>query len=517
MASEINMLAHRLNRMSESNRRTRDFTLNDLTRALVEYVAAFPVYRTYVTPGGQVSERDLAYVEAAIARARRRSPVTDPSIYDFLRDAVLLRVPEELTEAERTEWREFAMKLQQVTGPVSAKALEDTAFYVYNRLVSLNEVGGEPREFGSPPAAFHLLCRERLARWPGSLNATSTHDTKRSEDVRARIDALSEIPLDWRRKLGLWSRLNRRHERQLEDGQRAPDRNDQLLLYQTLVGTLPDELLLPGTPLDTAAPKWREYVGRISAYMEKALREAKLHTSWTSVNAQYEAAARGFAAGILSHRPFLEDLGAFTARVAAAGHLSSLSQVALKCAVPGVCDVYQGCELWDLSLVDPDNRRPVDFALRARMLEGIERRLAEGPAARAALARELSAPAALGDGRAKLFLLREALRLRRDQQALFLEGDYLPLEARGPHAAHLVAFGRLHRGRKLVCAVPRLALTLLDAGRDGRIAWEGELPLPPELRGPFADAVTGERREGAALPLSLLFGSFPVALLVGSA
>ena len=518
MASEINMLAHRLNRMSESNRRTRDFTLNDLTRALVEYVAAFPVYRTYVTPDGRVDERDREFVDAAIAQARRRSPTTDVSIYDFLRDAVLLRMPEGLSERERDEWREFAMKLQQVTGPVTAKALEDTAFYVYDRLVSLNEVGGEPRVFGSPPAVFHDLCLERLGRWPGSLNATSTHDTKRSEDVRVRIDALSEIPGEWRRQLVVWSRMNRRHERVLEAGQRAPDRNDQLLLYQTLVGTVPDEYLSPGPArrIEPEHPEWLAYVARMVSYMEKALREAKLHTSWTSVNADYEAATREFVQAVLAHRPFLDDLARFVARVAQAGRLSSLAQVALKCAAPGVCDVYQGCELWDLSLVDPDNRRSVDFALRARALEALERRLAEGPAARVALARELSCPAALRDGRAKLWLLREGLRLRRGDPVLFLAGEHLPLEARGAHAAHVVAFARLHRGRRLLCAVPRLTLSLLDAAAGGPIPWEGELPLPDGLRGAWTDALTGEPRRGEALPLSLLFGTFPVALLVGA-
>ncbi|BDG09438.1 malto-oligosyltrehalose synthase [Anaeromyxobacter paludicola] len=515
MASEINMLAHRLNRISESDRRTRDFTLNDLTRALVEYVAAFPVYRTYVTPDGRVSDRDRAYVDAAIARARRRSPVTDPSIYDFVRDAVLLRMPEELTTAERALWREFAMKLQQVTGPVTAKAIEDTAFYVYLRLASLNEVGGEPRDFGASPSAFHDLCAGRRARWPGSLNATSTHDTKRSEDVRVRIDALSEIPAEWRGRLALWGRLNRRHERELEDGLRAPDRNDQLLVYQTLVGSLPDEALAPGARIDPAAAGWQAYRARILAYLEKALREAKLHTSWTSVNAEYEAAARGFVEGILAHRPFLDDLAPFAARVAQAGRLSSLAQVALKCAAPGVCDVYQGCELWDLSLVDPDNRRPVDFARRAGLLDAIDRRLAEGPEARAALAREVSSPEGLRDGRAKLWLLREGLRLRREAPELFLEGTYLPLEARGRDAGHLVAFARTHRGRRLLCAVPRLTLSLLDAAAGGPIAWEGELPLPPELAGRYQDLVTGEPREGGPLALSALFGSFPVALLVG--
>jgi (1->4)-alpha-D-glucan 1-alpha-D-glucosylmutase len=506
MASEINVLAHRLNRISETNRRTRDFTLNELRRALVEFVAHFPVYRTYVNPQGQVDERDRRYVDATLARARRRSPTTDPSIYDFLRDVLLLRYPESLSDAEKAEWLEFTLKLQQVTGPVTAKALEDTAFYVYGRLVSLNEVGGEPRHFGTSVKDFHALNAHRREKWPGSLAATSTHDTKRSEDVRVRISALSEIPRDWRALLARWARQNRRFRTEAE-GDPAPDRNDELLLYQTLVGTLPEPAPRPGTD------GWKEYVGRVTAYMEKATREAKVHTSWTNVNAEYEEATRRFAEGILASPEFMESFVPFARRIAAAGRVSSLAQVALKLGSPGPCDVYQGCEVWDLSLVDPDNRRPVDYGVRRRLAGELRRRLAEGPPARRALAREVAT--SLGDGRAKLLLLMEGLRLRRELPDLFLEGDYLPLEAEGPHAAHVVAFARRHGQRALVCAVPRLVLGLADGG--GAVAWQGRLPLPAGFPRELRDAVTGARRRADGLALAELFETFPVALLVGEA
>ncbi|HET8540674.1 MAG TPA: malto-oligosyltrehalose synthase [Anaeromyxobacter sp.] len=511
MAGEVNMLAHRLARISEMNPRTRDFTLNELTRALVEYVALFPVYRTYVSPEGRVDERDRDLVERTIALARRRSPVLDPSIYGFVRDVVLQRYPEGLTDAERREWLEFTLKLQQVTGPVTAKAVEDTTFYTYARLVSLNEVGSEPSRFGMLPAEVHALLAERQERYPGSLSGTSTHDTKRSEDVRVRIDALSEIPGDWRSTLVRWRRANRPRLGGDED-RPAPDRADELLLYQTLVGACPDEGLVAGTAAHQA------FVARIQAYMEKALREAKVHTSWMSPDEAYEAGVKGFVAAILSDPEFLASLSAFAARIAHAGRISSLAQVALKCAAPGVPDLYQGCETWDLSLVDPDNRRPVDFVARARALAEIDRELAGGPRSRAALARSLSSPAGLRDGRAKLLLLRAALHLRRAERRLFDEGDYRPLEADGPLASRVFAFvrgtpGRGTPGRALVCAVPRLVLGPLEAG-GGKIRWEGALALPAGLPLRWRDVITGQTRDGPSIALAELFEDFPVALLV---
>jgi (1->4)-alpha-D-glucan 1-alpha-D-glucosylmutase len=506
MAGEVNLLAHRLNRVSETNRRTRDFTLNELTRALVEFVALFPVYRTYVTRRGEVDERDRRLVEATIARARRRSPVVDPSIYDFLRDVILQRYPEGLTEREKHDWLEFTLKLQQVTGPVTAKAVEDTTFYTYVRLVSLNEVGSEPRHFGTAPEELHALLEDRQARFPGSLSATSTHDTKRSEDVRVRIDALSELPREWRAAVLRWSRLNR-PLRGGAEGRPAPDRQDELLLYQTLVGAFPDEGLAPG------APAHADFVARIQRYMEKALREAKIHTSWTNPDPDYEGGVRDFVAKVLGPGTFLDELGALAARTARAGRLSSLAQVALKCTAPGVPDTYQGCELWDLSLVDPDNRRPVDFERRRAALERIERELAAGPEARAALARRLSAPEALASGEAKLLLLRVALHLRRERRALFGEGDHRPLAATGPLGRHVLAFARTRGREAALCVAPRLVLRPLEAG-GGRIAWTGALPLAGGLPSRFRDAITGARLEGPELPLARLFADFPVALLV---
>ena len=505
MASEVNMLAHRLNRVSETNRRTRDFTLNELTRALVEYVALFPVYRTYVTRRGEVDERDRRLVEATLARARRRSPVTDPSIYEFLRDVILLRHPEGLSEAEKAGWLEFTLKLQQVTGPVTAKAVEDTAFYTYVRLLSLNEVGGDPRHFGTTPEELHALLLDRQARFPGSLSATSTHDTKRSEDVRVRIDALSEMPAEWRSAALRWSRVHRTLRGGAE-GRPAPDRADELLLYQTLVGAFPDDGLQPGTPVHA------EFLGRIQRYMEKALREAKTHTSWTNPDEEYEAGVRDYVARLLAERPFLDELAQLAGRAARAGRISSLAQVAIKCAAPGVPDVYQGCELWDLSLVDPDNRRPVDFARRRAALAALDAELARGPEARAALARRLSAPDALASGEAKLLLLRVALHLRRERRELFRAGDHRPLAAEGPLGRHVFAFARTHRHDAVVCAVPRLVLRPLEAG-GGRIAWQGALPLAG-LPTPLLDVLTGARHEGRAVPLERLFADFPVALLV---
>jgi (1->4)-alpha-D-glucan 1-alpha-D-glucosylmutase len=501
MASEINMLSFRLNRLSEGNRRTRDFTLNALTGALVDYVARLPIYRTYVegNDAASVEQRDRHYIESTIRAAKRASRELNRTIYDFLRAILLLENPTD-------ESREFVRKLQQVTGPVTAKAIEDTAFYLYNRLVSLNEVGGDPQRFGVSVEEFHRANAERLASWPGSLNTTATHDTKRGEDVRLRIDALSEIPVEWEQRIQRWAGLAVGFKT-VEDGEVAPDANDELLVYQALVGSFPDD----GRVTD-------DYRARIGQYVDKALKEAKLHSSWTNPDEAYEKATRDFADALLRSEPFLTDFVPFARRVAAAARLSSLAQAALKVASPGVPDVYQGCELWDLSLVDPDNRRPVDYGLRRKMLDGLARRGSEGAAARLQLAREVSEPMALVDGRAKLLLLREALCFRRAHGPLFLEGDYVPLAAEGRDAAHVVAFARRRGGERFVCVAPRLTLALTDR-HGGRIALDATIALPPDLRGPLTDIITGRTHDpsqsGGALPLASTLADFPVALLAG--
>ena len=500
MASEINMLGRRLNQLSEGNRRTRDFTLSALTAALTDYVARLPIYRTYVEGGeaASIEERDRQYIEATIRAAKRGSREINRSLYDFLRSLLLLEDP-------TPESLEFVRKLQQVTGPVTAKAIEDTAFYVYHRLVSLNEVGGDPQRFGVAVDEFHQHNLERLRHWPGSLNTTATHDTKRGEDVRLRIDALSELPEEWEHRIQRWAQLGAAHKTTLDDEQ-APDSNDELLVYQTLVGTFPDD----GRVTD-------DYRARVGAYLEKAAKEAKVHSSWTNPDEAYEKAMRDFADGLLGSAPFLAAFVPFAQRVAAAARISSLAQVALKIASPGVPDVYQGCELWDLSLVDPDNRRPVDYAQRRKQLDAMARRIGEGDAARLQLARELSQPAALVDGRAKLLLVREALRFRRAHGPLFLEGDYVPLSVDGDDAAHVVAFARRRGDQHALCIVPRLTLQLGE--RAGGTPLRARVRLPEGLRGPLVDIVSGRRHDAGdgALDVRSVWQDFPVTILSSGA
>lgn len=516
MASEINVLGHRLNRLSERDRRSRDFTLNSLTHAIREIIACFPVYRTYVTDGPEpVLERDRAYVRRAVAWAKRRNPALSGLVFDFVQ-TLLLKEWDERTLEHRREQLEFVMKFQQTTSPVTAKGVEDTAFYLYNRLVSLNEVGGDPQQFGVPPALFHKRMRERQARWPCSLSATATHDTKRGEDVRARIDVLSELPQEWRARVTRWSRLTRRLKAEV-DGRPAPDRNEEYLLYQTLVGAW------PLTPPDDR--EYRVFCDRIQGYMHKALREAKVHTSWVNPNQAHEDAVSRFIAALLDRsRPnlFLEDFLPFQERIARYGACNSLAQVLLKITAPGIPDFYQGTELWDFSLVDPDNRRPVDYDLRAGLLADLQKACDEAGEDRRGLVARLIET--YRDGRIKLYVTMTGLRSRREHPDLFLHGDYVPLEARGERPDYLLAFARIHRDRAVVAAITRLAAGLGRSAEPfplGRGAWgETWLTVPSWRPGsPYRNLLTGEmlattEAEGAqVLPAAEVFAACPVALL----
>ncbi|HEX3176795.1 MAG TPA: malto-oligosyltrehalose synthase [Methylomirabilota bacterium] len=491
MASELNVLGHRLNTISEKHRASRDFTLGSLTRALRETIVGFPVYRTYVD--GQVTARDREYIGRAIAHARRRA-TTDATVYDWLQDVLTLRAPDWATEADRTERLDFVMRFQQITGPVTAKGFEDTALYRFNRLVSLNEVGGDPSRFGVTLAEFHAENLARLRRSPHALSATSTHDTKRGEDVRARINVVSEIPDEWRRRVGVWQRLNRRH-RTMVDGVAVPGANTEYLIYQTLVGAW---------PLDAE---------RLTAYLMKAVREAKSHTSWINPNARYDEAVARFTEAVVDRQrsaAFLDDFVPFQARIARFGVLNSLAQTLIKLTAPGVPDFYQGTELWDLNLVDPDNRRPVDWKHRRRLLEDVVHALAT-TSDRAALAHELfSKPE---DARVKLFLVREALALRRARPALFATGAYRALEARGELAEHVCAFARMGDDAAAITVVPRLlARRGSDATPLGAEFWhDTAVALPADLGRRFRNVLTGEEVE--ALTLGRVLGRFPVALL----
>ena len=441
MASELNVLSDLLNRISEVDRRTRDFTRQSLRRALGEIVACFPVYRTYVTDT-RATAYDHDAIEHAVARARRRNPAMEPSIFDFIRSLMMPQGEAAAGDEAGRQRLRFAMKLQQYTAPVQAKGIEDTAFYRYHVLISNNEVGAEPDRFAETVAQFHEANRRRAEDQPRSMLATATHDTKRGEDARARIDVLSEIPEEWEAAVRRWSRAN---VKSAVDGGNAPDANDEYLFYQVLIGAWD----FAREDADGLA-SLRE---RLQAYLLKAQREAKLNTSWLSPNAEYEKATADFIANALSNRNFLDLFQPFARRVAALGALSSLSRTVLKIASPGVADFYQGTELWDLSLVDPDNRRPVDYTSRREKLSSLEPLLSGRGAGEAGL-RELLEH--WEDGRLKLFVTAKALRYRRDHADLFLKGSYAPLEVHGRSAERFIAFRRAYGAEEAVVIVPRL-------------------------------------------------------------
>ena len=467
LASELNVAANQLARIARGDRSTRDFTFNSLRDALAEVIACFPVYRTYVAD--TVSESDRRYVEWAITAARRRRAAAEASVFDFVRAALLLELPAP-TEAHLQRVRAFAMKFQQITAPITAKGIEDTALYRFNRLLSLNEVGGELGTYGAGVRAFHADAEYRARHWPHEMLATSTHDTKRSEDVRARLNVLSEMTTPWRDAVRRWSRINRTRTHEVL-GAPAPSRNDEYHFYQTLFGSWP-----LGGPQAHESTAYRE---RIEAYMVKAVREAKEHTSWTETDVAYEEALLQFIRSALEPREgnlFLADFLEFQRGAVRFGLLNSLSQTLCKLTAPGVPDIYQGNEIWDFSLVDPDNRRPVDYERRRALLTELQSGTV-GP-------RELIEH--MEDGRCKLLLTWKVLQLRRAQPRLFRDGAYQRLRVRGEHAANLCAFSRRLGPCCIVVVVPRLYRRLL--------AERGGLPLGAELWGDTLIELPRERR-----------------------
>ena len=517
MAGEINALARRLDRISEKNRRYRDFTLNSLTHAIREVIACLPVHRTYVTALSGPSQHDQKAVEIAVAQARKQNPRTAHEIFDFIRDTLLFRNVEEFRPEDRSGVLEFVMKFQQLTGPVMAKGVGDTASYIYNRLVSLNEVGGRPQQFGAEVEVFHRSNEERLKNWPHSMLATSTHDTKHSEDVRARIQVLSEIPKEWQAALTRWSRLNA-YNRIRVNGNAAPDRNDEYLFYQTLLGAWPD------APISTQ--ELQQFRERVLAYMEKATREANVHTSWVNADEDYEHAVRHFVQAALDdyvNNLFLRDFQQLQQRVAFYGRLNSLTQTLLKLTSPGVPDFYQGNKLWDYSLVDPDNRRPVDYELRRELLQGLKRQLSQAEHDPMPVLQELLASPT--DGRLKLFLIYTVLNFRRRNVSLFNRGSYVPLSISGEKLNHVCAFARTLDTETIVIVVPRLSVALTE-GKEvwplGNEIWQKTaLTLPSEIpAGVFRNFFTGETvgtelvHQKRCFFLAKVFRSFPLALLV---
>ena len=482
LASEFTVLSRLLARIASGHYSTRDFSADSLRQALELYVLHFPVYRSYLTEAGASAE-DHALITATIDKARTDWFAADDGIFDFLRDALTM----DLIKAERgtahsaPRLRRFALKVQQFTGPLMAKSLEDTAFYRYHRELALNEVGGDPAAGALPLATFHTRMRERAKVWPHGMSATATHDTKRGEDARARIMAITEMSGEWTANVARWKVQNARHV--VFDGNfRTPSATFEYMLYQALLGAW--------QPDDPA------FVERLQAYALKAAREGKEETSWLNPHARYEEGIATFIARILDRREsaeFLDSFEAIARRISLLGALNSISQITLKATLPGVPDFYQGTEFWDFSMVDPDNRRPVDYAVRASALETLEN--ADWPE----LIRRWP------DGRLKLAWTRELLAMRRQYSDLFAEGDYLPLEVHGRDSDHVIAFARRHGRHAAVIAVARRFGHFTDDGR----SWPQAQAMEAEIDLGKAKTNFGRDR----IPIAEIFKELPVAVI----
>lgn len=503
LASELNRLAAGLDAVSERHWSTRDYTEERLRAALREVVAGFPVYRTYVSDRGIMAD-DRRDIDWAIGQARKNYAGPDPEILDFIRAALTTDLADWSPAFDREEILRFAMRFQQYTGPVMAKALEDTCFYRYNRLLSLNEVGGDPRQFGVTVSAFHHLMQERAKICPSALSPAATHDTKRGADLRARLNVLSELAPDWNQRVRRWASLNR-YKRRRVAGAPAPSPNDEYAIYQTLLGAWPAELT--GTVPDEAAiASFRQ---RLQDTVLKSIREAKRRTSWSNPNEEYESACLRFVERLLDidrPNPFLDDFIGFQHRIARIGILNSLSQTVLALTAPGVPDVYQGCELWDLSMVDPDNRRPVDFELREHVLREISR------------ADQSDWLETWQDGRIKLAVISRLLCCRRQHPDLFRQGSYEPIIIEGPLSQHFVGFVRRDGVASCVVIAGRLFARLIGEATYSGALWKDarlDLREAPER---LTNVLTGETVSSASgLGLGEVLADLPAAVLLGPA
>ncbi|MFC1939464.1 malto-oligosyltrehalose synthase [Chloroflexota bacterium] len=504
-AGEMLALGQYLGQLAQQDRHTVNLSPEELTRSLIEVTACLPVYRTY-TRNLSVSPRDKLYLENAVDEAKQRNTKMDSEAINFLRRVLTLDFPHYLTSEQKDSWLRFVLKWQQLTGAIMAKGFEDTALYCYNRLLSLNEVGGQPDSLGLSVDEFHHCNLARLEHWPHTLNATSTHDTKRSEDVRARINALSEIPEEWERRLNQWTEWNLPKKTRVK-GLDVPEPNTEIFLYQMLIGAWP-----------LCQEEAADFKERLKGYMLKAVREAKVYTNWLSPDSDYEAAIIGFVDYILESSKqnyFLEDFLRFEKQIACYGALNSLSQVLLKITSPGVPDFYQGTELWDFSLVDPDNRRPVDFRKRVKLLDDLIQQELQGQ--NLLVKRILKS---WQDGRVKLYVTYKALDIWRADKDVFQDGSYAPLQVEGQREEHVCAFARNKWDKWALIVVPRLLSKLVDIGTFsvGQQVWGNDiLLLPEDAPQDWLNVFTGEklkvsdRRKG--LSLSEIFHIFPVSLL----
>lgn len=498
MMSDVGNLAQLLKITLVRDRYGSDITLQGLKKAIVEVMAAFPVYRTYISAESAAVD-DIRRIKDSANKAIMKNPALINEL-TFIEKVLTLNYRDYLGEAEKNEWIHFVMRFQQFTGPLMAKGIEDTLMYVYNRLLSLNEVGGSPGRFGHSLDLLHSRNRLSAELLPHSMNATSTHDTKRGEDMRARINALSEIPDEWGGALRRWSGMNRRKKRTV-NGSAAPDRNDEYFLYQTLLGSFPfDE-----KDLD-------EYAERIKAYIIKAVREAKIHTAWLRPDKEYEDAFLSFIEEVLKdpQKTFLNEFLPFQKKIAWFGIFNSLSQTLLKITSPGVPDFYQGTELWDFSLVDPDNRRPVDFSVRKTALKEIQ----DGISNRGGLITTLLKTPE--DGKIKFFLTSTALEARKRRKEVFTDGSYIPLLAEGPLKGSVVAFARAAGREAALVAAPRFLSSVIKEGSCplGEVWGDTVVRLPEGLRAfSWRNFITGESVSGELIRAADLFRTFPASLL----
>lgn len=492
LAGDLDNLAALLKDISLKDRYGNDFTINGLKRAIAEVLTQFSIYRTYTTEAG-VSESDRAYIQTAIDTARENAPFSQKEL-DFLEKVLLLDYDDSLIQADKDKWLYFVMRVQQYTGPLMAKGVEDTAFYVYNRLISLNEVGGDPDRFGITAEEFHQFNQYRQQHWHTAMNASSTHDTKRGEDLRARINVLSEIPDEWQAQIQKWRDINYQVKTRGKRGL-MPSANDEYAFYQTMLGAYPFQ-----------ESEMNGFIDRVEQCAIKSIREAKVHTAWLRPNQPYEDACSNFVKAVLASDQFLAEFLPFQHKIAHYGIFNSLSQTVIKLASPGIPDIYQGAELWDLSLVDPDNRRPVDFKLREAFLDEIQ-----AASDRVSLIQKLLETRQTGQ--IKQFLVAQALKLRNQYQSTFLEGDYIPLEATGKFREHIIAFARKDAERTIITIAPRFFTRLVEVEQlpIGEIWEDTALSLPGSS---WKDAISEVEHQGEILLLKDALKHCSVALLV---
>ena len=504
LAGDVDNLAQILKRIAGQSRLGIDFTMNGLKRTLSEILTLFPVYRTYVNGDG-LSEEDRAYIQEVIEEARGRIPLLLNEL-NFIEKILLLDWEESLTEDQKALRLHFVMRLQQLSGPLMAKGIEDTLFYVFNRLVSLNEVGGNPGKFGITLADFHNFNQEQSKAWAYKMNATATHDTKRGEDVRARLNVLSEVPEEWEKHVKSWSEINRPQKSNVR-GKEVPVPNDEYFFYQALIGTYPFDENENATFLE-----------RIKDYMLKSVREAKMQTAWLRPDSAYEEGFLGFVEKVLTpseSNQFLKELLPFQKRIADYGIFNSLSQTLLKYTAPGVPDTYQGTEFWDLSMVDPDNRRPVDYEQRISVLKDIKQK---SQTDNLKLIDELMSTKK--NGKIKLFITHKVLQARKEQLEVFQKGEYLPLEVVGKFKDHIVAFARSFENTTVIAIAPRFLTSLIapDENPLGEKVWaDTQLQLPQGFSSSWQDIFTGQTLTGnGTIAIAQVLQHFPVALLLNS-